>query len=116
MMVLSPLDEQAYDVSATLVTYCKLFPLIMKDFLTRRDCQEMMKPLNLPVGTSVNTIVAVTTPSGPGAGTGLGQGAGQTSPIYAGGVPTAGSQALAREKEIIRDSGGAAAEGAIGSL
>lgn len=102
MMVLSPIDDAQYDEAAVQISYCKLFPLIMEDFLTRKDSAEMMKSSNLPVSTSVQTIVATSTDSGTGKGTG----SGQTTPAYTGTTPTAGTRVLAKEKEVIKNAGG----------
>lgn len=102
MAPLQALDEGTYDTLATQISYCKLFPYILEDFLTRADCKEMMRSSNLPVSTQVNTIVTTSTD----AGTGIGKGSGTASPAYAGQEPLAGSLRLKKEKEAIRRAGG----------
>lgn len=109
MMVFSPISEADYEESAIQITYCKLFPLMMEDFLTRKDSQSMMRSTNLPVTTTVNTVVTTSTD----AGTGLGQGSGQAAPAYTGSTPTAATRLLAKEKEAIKNAGGIATEAVL---
>lgn len=111
MMVFSQLDDAMFDTVQTEIGYCKLFPHILKDFVTRLDCKEIMKSTNLPVTTSVTTAVVTTTDTG----TGKGQGSGQTTPIYTGSTPSPASKVLEQEKEVIKNAGGSAAAAAIGS-
>lgn len=122
MMVLSPLDEELYESKAVEISYYKLFPYIMDDFLTRKDCEQMMKSTNLPVTTTVSTIVntavqvAVPAGTGTGVGAGNGEGAGQTTPVYIGTTPLGGSRILAKEKEALKEAGGVAIQATIGEI
>src|SRR4030066_426932 len=106
MMVMSPIDMNAYDIAATKITYCKLFPHIMEDFLTRVDCKEMMASSNLPVNTNVTTAVAVNIAAATGSGKGVGSG--QCSPVYTGDIPKGGSQSLAQQRKAEKEAGGKA--------
>ncbi len=114
MMVFSPIDDATYDTAATQITYCKLFPLILEDFLTRNDGKEMMKTNNLPVTTDVTVnpgqVVSAPPPSGAGSTTspGKGSGTGNVQPVYDGGVKLPADEALAKEKEAIKNAGGQA--------
>ena len=117
MMVFSAINDEVFDKAQVIIGYCKLFPHIMRDFLTRSDCQEMMKSTNLPVSTTVQTVLAGGTPTGgPVTGTGQGKGSGTTTPRYVGQVPLAGSELLAKQKEAQKDAGGAATSAALGAL
>ena len=116
MMTFTPLDEEAYESAQVEIGYCKLFPLILRDFITRRDMEQILIPSNLPVNTTVNTIVAATAPTGPVTGTGIGKGSGATTPVYNGNVPSAGSKILEGEKLAIKEAGGTAIESTLGAL
>lgn len=116
MMILNPMDDQVYEAAQKEIGYAKLFPYILEDFVTREDIAMMMKPSNLPVSTSVNTILAGAAPSGPVTGTGIGSGNGVTSPVYICKQPAPASIALKATKVGVVNSGGAVTSIAIGSL
>jgi len=105
-MAITPVDLNAYDIAATKIAYCKLFDHIMADFLTRKDCIEMMNPSNLPVNTNVTTAVQVNIVSGTGTGQGVGKG--QCTPTYLGETPKGGSQALSQQRKAEKEAGGKA--------
>ena len=104
MMVFSPLDEEKYEKWAVEMTYLKIFKYILKDFVTRKDAEAMMKTSNLPVQTTVNTAVSAPPPSG--VGTGVGTGQGNTQPIYNGSTKSTGSLNLEKQREIDLKTGG----------
>lgn len=112
MMTFSPIDDQIYDESATQITYCKLFPLILEDFLTRDGAKEMMKSSNLPVTTNVQVnpgqAVQVAVPAGTGSSTspGTGSGSGNTNPTYDGSYKIPADETKAAQKKAIKDAGG----------
>jgi len=121
MMVFSPLDEAAYDEVQVQIGYCKLFPLILEDFITRKDAARMMKANNLPFTSTVTTNPgqAVATAGSPTAQTGAtvspgtGTGVGQVSPIYDGSFKTSEDIILAKQKEAIKDAGGKATKAVL---
>jgi len=45
--LISPLNEKLYDELATKITYYKLFPLILEDFLARSDAKIALTAPNL---------------------------------------------------------------------
>jgi hypothetical protein len=107
MMTFSKLDLNAYDLAATKISYCKLFRHIMKDFVTRKDLQQVFTPSNIIVTTAVQVAV----PAGTGTGTGF-----VTKAIYDGSVPGPASAALALQRERDKAAGGAAIDGSLGAL
>jgi len=117
MMIFSPLDLALYDEVQVLIGYCKLFPHILEDFITREDAKEMMKASNLSVVTSVDTVVAASlTGVTSVVGKGTGKGSGQVIVPYKGQSPLAGSQILAKQKVTIKESGGQSTSAALGAL
>lgn len=120
MFVFSALNDQAYDEAATLITYCKIFPHIVKDFVTRIDTKEMMKSSNLPVSTDVTVqpgislSVAAITFKGATESVGKGKGSGNTNPAYDGSTLLPGDESLKKQKESIKNSGGAITAATIG--
>ncbi len=108
MMVFSPISDQAYDDAANVITYCKLFPLMIEDFLTRLDSKEMMLSTNLIV--QVDAGQAVATAGGPTAQTGstVSPAQGRVNPIYMGDFKKPGTVSLAQEKKAIKEAGGQA--------
>lgn len=115
MMQFSSLDEDKYETLAKRMTYLKIFKFILEDFVSREDAKIMMKPTNLPVTTTVKTIVntAVTVPTGAGTGTGAGNGSGSgtAQPSYVGDTKTPGSVTLEQQHKTELESGGASVEG-----
>ena len=115
MMVFSPINEEVYDVSATQVTYCKIFPHMLEDFITRHDAKKMMDPKNLPFNSDVVTnagqAVSVAVPAGTGStvSPGKGKGSGRVTPVYDGTYTLPEDEALKREKKALEDAGGQAA-------
>lgn len=120
MLVFTQINDSVYDDAATMITYCKLFPHILKDFVTRVDAKEMMSPSNLPVSTNVTVnpgislSVAANSFKGATESSGKGNGTGKTSPVYDGSTTLPGDEVLAKQKEAIKDAGGAATSAAIG--
>ena len=114
MMVFTAIDPAIYEEAAIQITYCKLFPLILEDYLTREDAKKMMESTNLSVSTTVNTMLSGTAGPAPLSGTGAGTGSGQVQAAYKGETALAGSQALANEKKVIKEGGGTATKVAIG--
>lgn len=111
-MTFSPIDDSVYDSAAIQITYCKLFSLILKDFVTRNDAGEMMKSSNLPVSTDVivnpGQGVSVAVPAGTGntVSPGKGHGSGNTKPIYDGTYVLPADEVKSKEKEAIKNAGG----------
>lgn len=124
MMVFSPINEEQYDLAAGTIIYGKLFPKILEDFLCREDAKMMMKASNLPVSTTVNTLVntvlagtAGPVPlSGTGVGKGTGAGTGQTSPAYDGGVPSPGAKILEQRRRLEKELGVTLTEGLVSGI
>ena len=113
MMVFNPINQELYDKVQVEIGYCKLFPHILKDFITRADMLQILAPNNLPVNTQVSTILAGAAGPYPLAGTGQGKGSGLVTPGYNGANPSSGSQALKKQKEAIRKAGGTIIKGTI---
>lgn len=117
MMQVSPIDLEQYDLVATKITYYKLFPYIMEDFITREDSKELMKSSNIPVTTRVTTLVntavqvAIPAGTGTGVGAGNGQGSGNATPIYNGSVPSPNSYKVKAQRKAQEEAGGATIEG-----
>jgi hypothetical protein len=119
MMTFSPINDQVYDTSATQITYCKLFPLMLEDFVTRIDAKQMMDVGNLPVTTSVvvkpGQAVQVAYPAGTGSTVSPASVdcTGNTKPIYNGSTKLPGDEALAKQKQAIKNAGGQATQGVL---
>ena len=96
MMVDSIYTENQYDDTATNIIYCKLFPLIMKDFLSRLDCQDMMRLDNLLVPSTAYSVSPTLVVSGTS----------QVTPIYNGGYANPGAEALVQQRDLERMKGG----------
>ena len=96
MMVDAIYSEFDYDETATNIIYCKLFPLIMNDFLSRLDCQDMMRLDNLLVPSTAYTVSPAFVVSGTS----------QVTPIYNGGYAGPGSEALKQQRDLERMKGG----------
>jgi hypothetical protein len=107
MMVMSPLNEETFDIVQVQLGYCKLFQHILKDFVTRADMIQILAPGNIPVMS--NAIIPVAGSAGPApviaTATGPVNGV-NTKVIYDGSVPAPASTAMISEKESIRRSGG----------
>lgn len=118
MMVIDSINLDAYDTYQVEIGYYKLFPLIMEDFVTRKDAKQMMLPSNLPVNTTVNVMPgqAVTTAGGPTAQSGStispgsGTGSGTAQPAYDGSFPHAETQLLKQEIKAKKEAGGVAVD------
>lgn len=106
MMIFNPLNQEVYDKVQVELGYCKLFPHILKDFITRVDMAQILSPNNLPVGTQVSTLIIGTAGPTPVTGTGQGKGTGLVTPVYNGSTPSPGSEALKTAKEAARKAGG----------
>lgn len=120
-MMVEGLDLEKYDDSAGVIIYGKLFPKLMKDFLTREDSKQMMESANLLVTTKVSTTVntAITATVGPvpvtgtGTGAGNGTGDGQVQAIYKGENAGPKSQLLAQQRKLEKEAGKATTEGTV---
>jgi hypothetical protein len=82
------------------MTYYRLFPLIMQDFITRADMQELLLPTNLIISAQAGPAPVV----------------GTIQAIQNGASPGAGSQTLKQAKEALKQSGGAAINASLGAL
>ena len=117
MMVMSGLDESAYESFADVTIYGKLFPKILEDFVARADLKMALKNTNLPVTTNVSTIVntavqvAVPAGTGTGVGKGSGSGQGQVAPIYVGDIPSPEAKLLEQRRRAEKEAGVAGIEG-----
>jgi len=113
MMTFSQIDDSLYDKVATEITYYKLFPLMMEDFLTRVDSNEMMAATNLIVQTDAGQNVATT--GSPAAQTGFttSPGQGRVTPPYTGSYKKAATITLAERKKALKEAGGTATEGIV---
>ena len=113
MMVFSPINDQTYEDAANQIAYCKLFPYIIEDFLTRLDCGEMMKSTNLITQVDAGQAVATTGNSAAHTGTTVSPGQGRVSPLYIGDFKRAGTINLAKQKEAIKEAGGQATQSVL---
>jgi hypothetical protein len=117
MMVFEPINEEVYDKAATFIAYAKIFPHLLKDFITREDAKKMMDSQNLPVTTEVTVnpgqAVQVAVPAGTGSTTSPAKGTGQgrSLPIYNGSFASAGSKILEKKVKAKKELGGASIEG-----
>lgn len=119
MLAFTELDDEQFDSASGIITYGKLFPKILDDFITREDLKMALKSSNLPVSTNVSTIantvvtgVAGAIPvTGTGVGPGSGSGTGQVSPIYVGDQPSPASQLLKQRREAEKRAGSTSVEG-----
>lgn len=123
MMILNELDQEAYNRSATIITYCKLFPLIIQDFVTRIDAKKMMDPKNLPLTTDVvvnpgqgvtGTLTLPAAVAGSTVTPGKGKGTGRVIPPYKGDYLLPDDQALKENKKKQQEAGGIAVKGLAG--
>jgi len=110
MMALE-LNDQLYETSASYITYAKIFPHIMADFLTRQDAKFLVASSNIVV--TVNPGQAVTTTGTPvaQAGATISPGTGLSTFVYMGDVPTAGTKLLEASVKVRKEAGGLAIEG-----
>jgi len=108
MMTLSPIDQQQYETSAVQITYCKLFPLISEDFLTRLDCKEMMKSTNLIVQVNAGQMVTTTGSPFAQSGSTTSPGSGKTNAPYKGSFETPATISLKEKKKALKEAGGQA--------
>lgn len=119
MLEFSQIDDGAYDEAATQITYCKLFPLLIEDFVTRLDAKQMMLPSNLPFTSTVTVnpgqAVQVAVPAGTGSSVspGTGTGTGQVTPPFDGSSKHPTNEALIAEKRAIKDAGGATTDAVL---
>jgi hypothetical protein len=100
MLTFSPLDPKVYLEAATNMTYYRLFPLMMEDFITRADMQELLIATNLIVNGTAGPFPVVAT----------------VQPIQNGSAPGIGSQGLKASKEAKKQAGGAAINASLGAL
>ena len=111
MMAFEPMSEETYDLAAIFITYAKIFPHIMDDFITRDDAKVMMGKSNLPV--TVNAGQAVATTGSPAAQTGstVSPGSGLAQPVYDGSFPSPGTKILEQRIKVEKEAGGATVTG-----
>lgn len=112
-MVFNPINMELYDKVQVEMGYCKLFPHIVQDFVTRKDMLQILAPTNLPVNTGVNTIVAGQAGQYTVVATGTGSGTGTVSPVYKGSTLSPASTALQKQKEVALKAGGTIIKGTI---
>lgn len=119
MLEFSQIDDSAYDEAATQITYCKLFPLMIEDFISRLDAKQMMLPSNLPFRSAVTVnpgqAVQVIVPAGTGSSIspGTGTGTGQVTPPFDGSMKHPTNNALIAQKKAIKDAGGNATDAVL---
>jgi hypothetical protein len=111
------LSEEVYEEQGIKILFYKLFPLLIKDFLTRSDAKEMMKSSNLV--TTVNPGIPVATTGTPAAQTGAttAPGKARVSAIYKGEFPLAGTKKDEQVYEARRRTGNAViSEASLGNI
>lgn len=108
MMVINPIDQGAYDQQATLITYCKLFPFIVNDFLTREDCKELVKASNLIVSVTAYGNATVAGPTGSMSGMATVPVNTNVKVIYDGTIQTPGTTSLGQQIKAKKISGNSA--------
>jgi len=106
MMTFSPINEEQYDLAAGTIIYGKLFPKLLKDFITREDAKMMMKQSNLIVQTNVQVAI----PAGTGTGVGV------VNVIYSGDQPSPGSKILEQRRKLEKELGTVQVEEPIEAL
>ena len=110
MMVVVPMDQVMYEEFMMEVSYAKLLPFIMEDFISRADAKQMMSVSNLLVSTNVSntptacsvaavTFVGVTAP-------GVGTGTGKVTAVYTGDIQIPQDKVLLAKAEATVVSGG----------
>ena len=114
MMVISGLNMEAYEEFMIEVSYAKLVPFIMKDFISRTDAKQMMSSSNLIVNTDVLTLPTacqVAFPAGTGiTAPGKGNGVGKVTAIYTGTQKLPQDELLLTKAKAIVVGGGAASD------
>jgi len=110
-MMAFELNDQLYETSASYITYAKIFPHIMADFLTREDAKFMVASSNVVV--TVNPGQAVTTTGSPAAQAGSTVSPGTATSIfgYKGEVASAGTKILEVSVKTRKEAGGLAIGG-----
>ena len=104
------LNAKVYDEIAVRINYAKLFKYLVKDFLTRKDAEQMMSAANLKVSTNVSTVLAGTCSTGHVTGTGQGTGQGQVMAAYKGQAPLGASKQLELVWKAVENAGGVAGQ------
>ena len=120
-MVIVPMDQVMYEEFMMEVSYAKLLPFIMEDFISRADAKQMMNSSNLAVKTTVavnpGQIVATTgTPvaqSGSTTSPGKGDGIGKVTAAYTGSSKLPADQALLKKAEATIISGSAGTDALV---
>ena len=112
MLVFAPLDLQVIDDFQTKVTYYKLFPLIVQDFLTRLDSKQMMSSDNLNVLVNAGQSVSVQVGPAPGTGSTSSPGSGNVLPVYNGSFKNAQTVAYEQQVKAAKEAGSASVESA----
>jgi len=110
MMALE-LNDQLYETSASYITYAKIFPHIMADFLTREDAKFMVASSNVVVTVNAGQAVATTGSPVAQAGSTVSPGTGLSTFVYKGEVATAGTKVLEVSVKARKEAGGLAIEG-----
>lgn len=118
-MIFEEVNQEAFNTYQVEIGYYKLFPLMLEDFVTRKDAKQMMLPKNLPFQSTV-TVTPGQLVNGSGGGpapvvastTSPGQGTGQgtVQPTYDGSFPHGTSQALKSEIKAKKEAGGVAVD------
>ena len=97
MMAVTPIDQAAFDQSATGTTYCKLFPYIIEHFLTREDAKMAIKSNNLLVSVVATGNSNVTGAAGAMSGVTITPVNTQVVVTYDGSYKTPGTTVLAQQ-------------------
>jgi len=113
-MVISGLNMEAYEDFMMEVSYAKLVPFIIKDFVSRTDAKQMMSSSNLKVKTDVVTMPTacqVVVPAGTGTtAAAKGNGVGQVIAVYTGAQKLPQDELLLTKAKAIVEGGGAASD------
>jgi hypothetical protein len=108
MMVVTPIDQQAFDDTATGTTYCKLFPYMIEHFLTREDAKIAIKSNNLIVSVTATGNTNVMGAAGAMSGVTITPVNTQVAVIYDGIYKVPGTTVLAQQikaKKLAGDVG-----------
>lgn len=104
MMIMEELDMEAFDETQVRIGYLKLFPHMVKDFLTRADAKQIMDSNNLHGSISGTAQITAALGRAPVTGSAT------ISPAYTGEQPSAGTEALKKVREVEERAGGVAIE------
>lgn len=115
-MAINAIDEGAYDTAATAISYYKIFPYIVADFLTREDAKVMIKSTNLTVAVTAVGTATVVGAAGPMTGAAIVPVSTQVVTVYDGSFQTPGTKILEQQIKAKKLTGDASITGMTSTL